>query len=465
MKYLKKVSILFVLLFFVVCWNFSVYWQETNSWVIMNNSWNTISNQNNWETNNSSDISNSTNTDIKEETKKESVLETLEKRKEWVEKTLWINSVDEFDKKLKELTEKIQVNQADQEVKNQLITEMTNKFENISKTIDNKNNEIKELSELLNQQNSNRDELVIRKNELEKELENLNNEKNSLTRELEYEKDKLIMLQTDIWELKIYRDKYQKLVIENDQLKWKEKMVHTTVYIFSLLVYLLISWIWIKFFKNISHKSIFSVWTTFVFLTFIIVYTLIINPWFAIVFVFIASSLVIAFKEILVSLLSSILVIKKYHIWDIIEVKWTKWKITSIWPLNTFIENIYWEKISIWNHLLVTEPVKVHSDDRLREYVDVELHLNVEEFDEVFKWIVKICKNLDKNFSKHWDITYTLKEKVSWKLAVNMRIHTIQSWDLLLRIFHEYLKNRNLTNLIKEEDIVVDENWDEKEDV
>lgn len=486
---IKKNLLSILLVIFLFCLHWNVY-SQWNNWENSNNQTQTTS-LNEWsssktsnvennqsqttsvplnETNWQSNITNSnwtsehdTVVENKEKSWFEKTVEMLENRKNSISNTLWINSIDEIEKKFKELNDKVNLSQTDQEVKNQLINDLNKKFESVVQTIDSKNVEIKELTEFISKQEWNRDELILRKNELEKEVSWLYKQKEELTKELDIEKQKLILLQTDIWELKIYRDKYEKLVKEQEESKKQEKLRHTSVYVWITLLFLLVSWIVIKRIKDIKYKSVFSVLFTFAYLSFIVIYTLLINPWFAIVFVFIASSLVIVFKEILVSLLSSVIILKRFQVWNLIEVKWMKWRILSIWPLNIILETLDKEIITIWNYIFISEPTKIHTDTRLREIVDLELHLTTEEFDEIFKWIVRICKSLDKNFTKHWDITYIMKEKVSWKLAVNMRIKTIQSWDLLLRIFHEYLKNRNKCEVLKSE-VVIDENWDEKEE-
>lgn len=391
-----------------------------------------------------------------------SAVDLIERRKQNIDNILQWNKDNEVDIKYKELIDQIKNNETDKEITNQVIKDLEKKFDLINNSISQKNSEIEKLSTFIENQSWDYKELLIKKKWLEDEIKNLTEQWDKLNKELEVERNKLITLQTELSELRIYKDKYQDLVKENDKLKEKERVIHTLIYIWWFLIYLIVSIFLVKFVKDVNKKPILTVWATFLFIIFLIVYTLSVNPWFAIIFIFIASSLVISFKDFLVSILSSIFVIKKFKVWDLIEVRWIKWEIKVIWPMNVIIHTIENEQISLWNNIMITEPTKIFNDRSLREIVEIELSLLREEFDEVFKWIIKTCKSLDKWLSKHWDISYSLKEKASWKLAVNMKIKTINSWDLLLRVFHENLKNRADVKLIK--NVEIDENWDEKEE-
>lgn len=151
--------------------------------------------------------------------------------------------------------------------------------------------------------------------------------------------------------------------------------------------------------------------STIIFIISIIIFTLVINPWFVIIFIIIAWSIVLAFKDFIVSFIASLLILKRYKIWDLVEIEGKKWTINSISALNTTLLTDTWE-IFLLNNFLISKPLKLVENNK--ETSKIKITIKKEELKEKLKNIKNIFINDETNIS----FTEKEEEKIEIELEI-----------------------------------------------
>lgn len=380
---MKKIKI-FLLLFtlFLPFFSYKTFASNNNSW-----SWTVVIDENN----------------------DKSLTEFILKRKEKIEEILK-NSNNSLEDEYNNISNTINNKRKNWEVSNEVIKELQKKFDSLSNIINERNKEIEELN-------------IKDAENIKKEISDLERQKKELEKKINLEKDKILALEIEISELEIYKIKYEKLVKENqkDELKQREKTL--AIYFWIFLAYIIISWFWFRI-KNSQKKSIFNVVLTAIFIISIVIFTLVINPWFVIIFIIIAWSIVLAFKDFIVSFIASILILRKYKIWDLVEIEWKKWKINSISALNTTLLTDTWE-IFLLNNFLISKPLKLVEKEE--ESSKVKILVEKEKLWEKLKSI--------KNNFKNNKINFSVVEKEDWKVELEIEIIWLNVVENIEKVF------------------------------
>ncbi|PZM85752.1 hypothetical protein DLH72_01445 [Candidatus Gracilibacteria bacterium] len=266
------------------------------------------------------EIINNSGTVTIDENNDKSLTDFILKRKEKIEEILK-NGNNSIENEYNNISDDINNNKRNGEISNEIRKELQGQFESLNKAIIDKNKEIEEL-------NAKDSEKV------KKEISNLEKQKSELEKKINFEKDKILALEIEISELEVYKMKYEKLVNEDRKENLREKEKNLIIYFGIFLAYIIISGFGFRI-KNSQKKSIFNVVSTAIFIISIVIFTLAINPGFMIIFIIIAGSIVLAFKDFIVSFIASILILRKYKIGDLIEIEGKKGKINSVSALNT----------------------------------------------------------------------------------------------------------------------------------
>lgn len=344
-----------------------------------------------------------------EEQSDKSLSDFILKRKDKIEEILK-NSDNSLEKKQKDISQNIESKKNNAEISWEVVEKLQKQFEELNKSIAEKNKEIEDLKE--------KDSLKAKN-----EIYSLKEKKQELEKKINLEKEKILWLQSEIAELEIYKKRYDKLINDEKIEKLKDREKNLLIYFWILLVYLIISWFWLRI-KNIQKKSIYNVFSTIIFITSIVLFTLVINPWFVIIFIIIAWSMVLAFKDFIVSLIASILILRKYKIWDLVEIEGRKWKINSISAFNTTLLTNSGE-IFLLNNFLISKPLKlVEKDEQTLKLLFVVEKNNLKE---------KL--NKIKNVFKNDEINYNLMELEDNKIEIELEINWVNVNEKIEKIF------------------------------
>lgn len=380
---MKKIKI-FLLIFLILS---QFYYKSFAEQEIINNSWTVTIDENN----------------------DKSLTDFILKRKEKIEEILknWNNSIEN---EYNNISDDINNKKRNWEISNEIIKELQGQFESLNKAIIDKNKEIEEL-------NAKDSEKV------KKEISDLEKQKSELEKKINFEKDKILALEIEISELEVYKMKYEKLVNEDRKENLREKEKNLIIYFWIFLAYIIISWFWFRI-KNSQKKSIFNVVSTAIFIISIVIFTLAINPWFMIIFIIIAWSIVLAFKDFIVSFIASILILRKYKIWDLIEIEWKKWKINSVSALNTTLLTDTWE-IFLLNNFIISNPLKLI--EKNEESSTIKLMIEKGKLKENIKKI--------KNIFQNDEIKFSITEKENWKLELEINLTWLNIAEKIEKIF------------------------------
>lgn len=337
-----------------------------------------------------------TGTTITTEESDKSITDFILKKADKIEKILK-NSDSSVENKFNEISNDINSKKNNWEISNEVINNLQKQFDQLNQSISEKNKEIKDLNA--------KDTAKIKK-----EISILENQKKELEKKISVEKNKILALETEISELEIYKKKYEVLLKNENSEKIKEREKNLAIYLWIVLIYLTVSWFWFRI-KNSQKKSIFNVVSTIIFIISLVIFTLIINPGFMIIFIIIAWSIVLTFKDFIVSLIASILILRKYKIWDLVEIEWKKWKINSISAFNTTLLTESWE-IFLLNNFLISKPLKLIEKEK--ETTKVKIIIQKEDF--------KIKNKNIKNIFKNDEIILSFYEKEDEKIEIEMEI-------------------------------------------
>lgn len=346
-----------------------------------------------------------------DESNEKSLTEFILKRKDRIEEIL-NNSNNSVENQYNQINDSINSKKNNSEISAEVIKDLQNQFENLNKSILEKNREIEELTA--------KDSEKIRK-----EISEIEKQKIELEKKILVEKNKILALEWEISELEIYKKRYEQLVKENKEEQIRQRETNLAIYIWIFLVYLIISWIWLRVIKNSQKKSIFNVVSMAFFITSIVIFTLVVNPGFVIIFIIIAWSMVLAFKDFIVSFIASLLILKRYKIWDYVEIEWRKWTINSISALNTTLLTETWE-IFLLNNFLISKPLKFVESEKEISKVKIIIQKN-----EVKEKIEKI-----KNIFENNDVKFSFTEKEEQKIEMEIEIEWINITEKIERIFN-----------------------------
>lgn len=345
-----------------------------------------------------------------DENNDKSLTDFILKRKDRIEEILKKSDDNSIEKKFNEIEENITSKKNNSEVSNEILKNLKEQFDLLNKKISEKNKEIEDL-------NAKDSEKV------KKEIKFLEKEKIDLEKKINLEKDKNLALEIEISELEIYKRKYEKLLQEQKNLNLKEREKNLAIYFWIFLIYLIISWFWLRI-KNSQKKSIFNVVLTIFFIMSLLIFTLVINPGFMIVFIIIAWSMVLTFKDFIVSLMASILILRKYKIWDLVEIEGKKWKINSVSAFNTTLLNENWE-IFLLNNFLISKPLQLVK----REEENLKIKILIEK-----NKLKENLKNI-KNIFKNDEIKFSFTEKEENKIEIELEITWLKITEKIEKIF------------------------------
>lgn len=332
------------------------------------------------------------------------------KRKENIENVL-NNSDSTLEKQYNNINNNLNSKKNNWDISKEVLENLQKQFNDLNKTINEKNQEIKELTE----KDSKKTKREI--NELEKK-------KIELEKKILVEKNKVLALEWEISELEIYKKRYEKLVVEQNKEKIREREQNLAIYLWIFLTYLIISWLSLRFIKNSQKKSFFNIISLAIFILSIIIFTLVINPWFVIIFIIIAWSVVLAFKDFIVSFIASILILRRCKIWDLVEIEWKKWTINKISALNTTLLTDTWE-IFLLNNFLISKPLKLVESEK--ESIKVKIIISKNEIKEKIK-------NIKNIFSKD-EINISLTEKEDWRVELEIDLNWFEITKKIEKIF------------------------------
>lgn len=451
MKKLIKIILFFSIFWFVssfwYSWDIKSDWENTLSW-----SWNLIRS---WET------INENNSQWNITSKKNTTLEIIESVKNENDK-----KIEETDKKLSDVNNSIEENKVWINSLSNILKELEVKIESFNLDINNLNQKNKELLEK-DTSNLNEKELINKNNQI---IWVLKEKIKELNKDISYYKDQEKILLKEKFEkeelLKNYielKKTYENIIKEQDLSRLFNILIYLFTLILSWILYYL--YIYIKYKKEqkenkntIKRRLIkLNVIYSFLFLFSLIVAFFYIYPSALVYLIFIASALIIIFKELIISFVLSIQVVSKYKIWDIIEIKWKDiiWKITniSLTDLELFIldekHNYINEKIRLPHFNIFNSNISLKNWTNL---INDSFSFYIKKIDNYNDSILKIEAILSKNIN-HYLKNYIDENKRKFK-----KIIKIKESKILVTYFWNDISHNNLK--IKEELLeLLIQNW------
>jgi len=265
-------------------------------------------------------------------------------------------------------------------------------------------------------------------------------EKNELQKTIESYKNDLINLNKEKFEKEQYLKNYISIKQEYEKLLEKKQNEKDSNLLFFYSLYILIWIALIFYFKKQNQKGhiITNVIFSFFFIISIIISFFYLYPETIIYLIFIASALIIISKNLIVSIFSSIFLILKHKIWDIIEIpsKELRWKIKSI---STFVTEL--NLIDDKNNFL-NKTVKIPN-----ELIFTNLVLKEQE-----NWLVKDSFS----FTLDWKTSYdTIISRIDSFLNKNLK-HKLKNIDSESKTYFKRMIK------IQEWKVVIIYNWNEE---
>lgn len=278
------------------------------------------------------------------ESNQEDAIKTNETANKWVpsikdvvsEKNIKIEEkekIKEVETKIEELNTFLETNDLKSETLNNIIEEVSLKLNNLD-------GKIKSIQEE-NSKTSEKDKETIIKNEIL--IKDIKNQKDLLMKQIESYQEDLISLNKEKFEKEQYLKQYSEIKKKYENLleaKINNKFINLLIfYIIYLSLWLSILLLWFKI-KSDKIQIIGNVVFAFFFILSIIISFFYLYPEAVIYLIFIASAVIIISKNLIISILTSIFLITKYKIDDIIEIqgKELRGKIKSI---STFSVELY----------------------------------------------------------------------------------------------------------------------------
>ena len=267
---------------------------------------------------------------------------------------------------------------------------------------------LKELSNMLEENNKNISLLKEWKSitEVKKQLEDLEIKNQELLNEIEFKKKLEKDLSDTVISYNILKEKYSNVLnwyvkLKQEKtvsiLKDKEKKIITLF--FAILIFIIVYFIKILLLKNKNFvKKHENFWESFnlvfwiIIILFFIWYIFYLFPELYALLIFVSWSLIFINSQVISSFVASILLIKKFNIWDIIKISDERWKIIKITPVNTVIRRINdywileWEDINIPNIDLLKEKVSLAKNYKNKENI-FNIILNLWDWQDIFEII------------------------------------------------------------------------------
>ena len=181
---------------------------------------------------------------------------------------------------------------------------------------------------------------ILEKETLKVELNKLKNERTKLNEDLTYYKDLQNKFEKENLEKEKILSLYTEMKSNLDREKAEEIWQKLKTY-FYFIIWLSILWFLLlvlhRHKKDKVREIRLNVIASFTMVLSLMLLFFYIKPSAIVYLVFVASALILIFKDLILSFISSVFVISRYKIWDIVELKWEwlKWKIISISLVNT----------------------------------------------------------------------------------------------------------------------------------
>lgn len=334
-----------------------------------------------------------------------------EKNANLIDKALWKRK-EELNKILEESPEEKDIDHVqwlidDLEIKKDLSKELLNtvreELSNIEIQINENNKKIAEYEELKEKN------LIV-----EEELKNLRSKNQSLKTEIYFKETMINDLKNTLDSYKILEEKYNNLMEsyiavkkQKSSLKFEE-INNKLKILFAAIIFFFIAFllnVGLKKHPKTSQKiseNFFAYYELFytVFLTiFIIAYLFFVFPDLYILLIFVSWSIIIANNILISSFFSSIVIFKRFSIWDVIKMEKEAGKIIKISPLHTIIKTINEhgmiekDEISIPNINLVKDRITTIRDIKEKDHY-FSIILSLKEVKDIFKIIENIKENI-----------------------------------------------------------------------
>ena len=318
--------------------------------------------------------------------------------------TSWdlIKEANNWNEDIKKLEEKL--SEVKQEIDNKV-----NQWEAVEDIIWDLNEKLTTLWEKINKLESNNWAKDLANSLLEKEtlkvqLDKLKTEKEKLINDLTYYKDLQDKFEKENLEkekiLSLYTEMKSNLEREKAEELWEKLKTY-----FYFIIWLSILWLLLLAIHR--HKkdkvreirlNVIASFTIVISLMFLFFY---IKPSAIVYLVFVASALILIFKDLILSFISSVFVISKYKIWDIVELKWDwlRWKIVSISLVNTELLsvdekfNFENEHLKIPNYYFLLNKISMLSSNWI---VNDSISFSVNQNTDLDNLVKRIEETLDK---------------------------------------------------------------------
>lgn len=408
-------------------WTWLVNQSDSGTWDIDNMSWSIILDTNSWA----------------EEIEVESqwvITDAINKRKEELEKVIEKSSEEKDIDYVKWLLEELDIKR---ELNNSFVKEVKDELNKIQENIDANNEKITQYDELEN------------KNvEINLEITNLKKENQRIKQEAFFKQSLINDLNNSLDSYKILEVKYNN-ILDNYVKAKKEKqqsdldVIKSKLFIFYIWIVLflfvyflkiLIAHYWIIKKNKWNFFVYFDLLYTIFLIIFIIAFLFYLFPQLYILLIFVSWSIIWANSVLISSFVSSLIIFKKFSVWEVIKMDWEYWKIIRITPLNVVIKKVneYWilenEEINMPNINLIKDKISILKDLNEKDH-HFSIILPLKNDFNLFKIIDFIKENiLLKNISKRpntvnkedSDIFKTKYEQID---AKNIKINFFWIWS------------------------------------
>ncbi len=322
-------------------------------------------------------------------------------------------SKDEEEKNIETMKDLVQEISIKKDFSNELLAQTTSKVEEFKNQVELNSQKISQISQI-SQISKLSSEQTLKLEDLKKENDLLKKQiasKSLLINDLESTINNYSILQTK-YESLLNKYVWIKKTAQDSEKENTNKKMFILYFVLTLfgIIYL------IKFilYKKYSHK--YEKWLLYFDLIFWItaILTLIffffyIHPELYIVLVFISGYIIFINASIIWSFISSLIVIEKFAIWDVIEHENSIWKITRITPIFTIVRtmNKHWiltnKIISIPNLMLVKDKVNIVKEPSVLDR-EFSVILSLKDTENIFKLIDDIKDDiLLKNLTRRMD--------------------------------------------------------------
>lgn len=486
----KNTKILLIIILFFI--NTSVYW-NTGDFIVEENIDLNSAQTNTLSTNENRNpikiIVDTNNKDLTPQSQLTEQVNTNSIENDIADKKKQLNSIfdpTKQEKDIKNIENIIKEVQIKRDINNEFLDSIKNEVNNIKENISKNEENLK----IIGEENKKTADWKIKINELERTIRTLKNQltyKEIIFSKLQSKSDDYEILQL---EYENNLKEYTKLKNQSDKAKSIEiakKMKLLYVFLILSLIIYISKVLILKVFKNKYESKIlyFDFVFALVIICFLIGFFFYIYTEMYVLLFFISWYLVYINAPIIASFIWSILVFRKYTIWDIIKQWEDKWKIVRISPMFTTIRvmNDDWiitnHNINIPNAILVREKVDVIKNPNIMDH-NFHIILNLKEIDNLFKIIDEIKDNiilktltcklnnidlLDEDiFKVTYDQTDTNKVKINffWRSTskISMKLERKILWYIKYQV--DLIEQRKKD--LKQEEEKGEDNDDEDED-